>query len=106
MAYKEIADTLRLMGNFAEAATTFDQLIAKYPNARSVGNLVLLADHHRRAGHIEAAKTTLREAMKLDPGDSESQISLVDVLRQMGQLDDAVQVLRNVTKKEPNNAAL
>ena len=78
------------MGNYAEAATTVEQLIAKYPNAKSVRTLVFLADYHRRAGHIEAAKATLREAMKLDPGDGESQLLLVDVLRQIGQIDDAV----------------
>ena len=67
VAYAEIADTLRRMGNFAEAATAIEQLIAKFPNAKTVRNLGLLADHHRRAGHIEAAKATLREAMALDP---------------------------------------
>ncbi len=103
LAYTEIADTLRRMGNFAEAATAVEQLIAKYPNTRSVRTLVFLADYHRRAGHIEAAKTTIREAMKLDPGESESQLLLVDALRQLGQLDDALQILRNVNKKEPNN---
>ena len=45
---------------------------------RSVRTLVFLADYHRRAGHIEAAKATLREAMKLDPGDGESQLLLAD----------------------------
>ena len=73
LAYTEIADTLSRMGNYAEAATTVEQLIAKYPDAKSVRTLVFLADYHRRAGHIEAAKATLREAMKLDPGDGESQ---------------------------------
>jgi tetratricopeptide (TPR) repeat protein len=103
VAYTEIADTLRRMGNFAEAATAVEQLIAKYPNAKSVRTLVFLADNHRRAEHIEAVKNILREAMKLDPGDSESQLLLVDLLRQVGQLDDAVQILRNANKKEPNN---
>ena len=103
LAYTEIADTLRRLGNYAEAATTVEQLIAKYPETKSVRILVFLADYHRQAGHIEAAKTTLREAMKLDPGDSDSQLLLVGVLRQLGQLDDAVQVMRNAIKKEPNN---
>ena len=91
------------MGNYAEAATAVEQLIAKYPDTKSVRSLVFLADYHRRAGHIEAAKATLKEAMKLDPGDGESQLLLVDVLRQVGQIDDAVQVLRDANKKEPNN---
>ena len=80
MAYLEIADTLRRMGNYAEAATAIEQLLAKYPNAKSVRTWSFLADYHRRAGHDEAAKTTLREAMKLDPGDGESQLLLVNVL--------------------------
>ncbi len=74
VAYAEIADTLTRMGRYAEAATTVEQLIAKYPDTRSVRSLVSLADYHRRAGHIEAANATLREAMKLDPGDGESQL--------------------------------
>ena len=87
------------MGNYAEAATTVEQLIAKYPDAKSVRTLVFLADYHRRAGHIEAAKATLREAMKLDPGDGESQLLLADVLREIGQIDDAIQILRNVEQE-------
>jgi tetratricopeptide (TPR) repeat protein len=93
------------MGSYAAAATVFEQAIDKYPEARSVRSLVSLAHHHRRAGHIEAAKATLAAAIKLDNGDSESQLGLVTELRQIGQLEDAVQVARNVNKKEPNNPA-
>jgi tetratricopeptide (TPR) repeat protein len=103
LAYSEVADTLRRMGNYAEAATALEQLIAKYPNTKSVRSLGLLADYHRRAGHIEAARATLREAMTLQPGDGESQLLLIDVLRQVGQIDDAIQILRNASKKEPAN---
>jgi tetratricopeptide (TPR) repeat protein len=78
-------------------------LIAKYPETKSVRSLASLADYHRRAGHIEAAKATLKEAMKLDPGDGESQLSLVRQLRQLGQIEEAIQVLRSANKKEPNN---
>ena len=41
--------------------------------------------------------------MKLDPGDGESQLLLIDVLRQTGQIDDAMQVLNKAIAKEPNN---
>ena len=78
-------------------------MIAKYPETKSVRSLASLADYHRRAGHIEAAKVTLKEAMKLDPGDGESQLLLVRQLRQIGQIEEAIQVLRNANKKEPNN---
>jgi tetratricopeptide (TPR) repeat protein len=103
LAYQEILDTLQRMGRYAEAATIVEQLIAKYPDTRSVRSLVMLSEFHRRAGHIEAANGTLKEAMKLDPGDGDSQLALAAQLRQVGRIDEAVQVMRSVTKKEPNN---
>jgi tetratricopeptide (TPR) repeat protein len=104
--YSEIADTLRRMGNYAGAATAVEQLIAKYPNAKSVNMLVALADLHRRAGHNEALKRTLREAMQVDPGDGAAQFRLANLLGDLGQTDDAIRVLREATKREPNNADL
>ncbi|MFI5456531.1 MAG: tetratricopeptide repeat protein [Isosphaerales bacterium] len=103
LALNEIYDTLRRIGNYAEAATVVEQLIAKYPNAKSVSTLVTLADLHRRAGHNEAVKVTLREAMQLDPADGGAQLLLANVLSDAGQVDDAVRVLREASKKEPNN---
>jgi predicted Zn-dependent protease len=103
LIYLEIVDTLRRLGNYAEAATAIEQLIAKYPNAKSVRILTFLADYHRRAGHIEAAKSTLQAAMKLDVGDVESQLLFAEGLQQIGQIDDAIQILKKAIAKEPNN---
>ena len=102
--YLEIADTLRRMGNYAEAATALEFVLAKYPNTKTVPLLVALANLHRRAGHNEAVKATLREAMKLDAGDGDSQRLLANLMSEIGQVDDAVRILRDVSKKEPNNA--
>jgi tetratricopeptide (TPR) repeat protein len=104
LAYRELADTLQRIGKYAEAASTVEKLIADYPNEKSVGTLVFLANFHRRAGHDEAFKAALREAMKLDPVDSESQRLLANLLSEIGQVDDAVKVLRDSIKREPNNA--
>jgi tetratricopeptide (TPR) repeat protein len=104
--YSEIADTLRRLGQFAAAATTVEQLIAKYPNTKSITILVALADLHRRAGHNEALKRTLREATRLDPGDAAAQVRLANFLGDLGQTDDAIRVLRDASKREPNNADL
>ena len=101
--YIEIADTLKRLGNFAEAANAVEQLIAKYPGTKSARTLIFLADYHRRAGHFEAAKATLKEAIKLDSGDPDSQLLLVDVLRQMGQMADAIQLLRAANQKTPGD---
>jgi tetratricopeptide (TPR) repeat protein len=99
----EIADTQRRMGSYADAATTVEQLISKYPSARSVLTLVALADLHRRAGHNEALKAALRQAMQLDPSDGAAQNRLAGLLSDVGQVDDAVRVLRAASQKEPNN---
>ena len=37
------------------------------------------------------------------PATAESSCLLVDVLQRTGQIDDAVQILRNAIAKEPNN---
>jgi tetratricopeptide (TPR) repeat protein len=106
MIYYEIIDNLRRLGRFAEAATTLQQAIARYPRERSVRTLVFLADYHRRAGHNEALAHTLSAAMKLEPGtgsEGEPQLRLARLLSDCGRLDDAVGVLRAASKREPQN---
>ncbi len=83
------------MGRYAEAATAFEQLIAKYPNAKSVQLLVFLADFHRRAGHNEAVKAVLKDAMQIEPTDGTWSLRLANLLSDVGQVDDAVAVLRD-----------
>jgi tetratricopeptide (TPR) repeat protein len=78
-------------------------MIAKYPNEKSVSLLVLLADLHRRAGHNEAVRSTLSEAIKIEPVDSAAQSALASVLGEIGQVDEAVKLAREMIKREPNN---
>ena len=99
----EIADTFRRMGRYAEAATAAEQLLARYPDTKSVARLALLADLHRQAGHLEACVAVLREAMRLDAGDGPSQIRLSVVLSDVGQVDDAVRILREAGRRDPAN---
>ena len=64
-----------------------EKLIARYPDAKSVKLLVELADLHRRAGHNEAVKSILREAMQLDPSDgsAQSRLGLIARRRRTGR---------------------
>jgi tetratricopeptide (TPR) repeat protein len=103
LVYHEIADTLRRMSRHAEAATAFEQLIAKYPDVKSVELLVELADLHRRAGHNEAVKAVLRDAMQGRAADGSSSLRLANLLSDVGQVDDATHVLREASRREPNN---
>jgi tetratricopeptide (TPR) repeat protein len=103
LTYREVADTLMRLGKFADSASEYEKMIARYPNEKSVSLLVLLADLHRRSGHNEAVKATLREAMKLDPIDNAAQSNLASVLGEVGQVDDAVRVAQEMVKREPGN---
>ena len=104
IVFSEIADTLRRMGKYAESASAVEKLMARYPETKSVSLLVALADLHRRAGHNEAVKSTLREAMGLDAADGAAQSRLANLLSDVGQVDDAIRILREAAKREPGNA--
>jgi tetratricopeptide (TPR) repeat protein len=99
----EIIDTLRQLGRYAESASALEKLMAQHPATKSVQRLVELADLHRRAGHNEAVKSTLREAMRLKPGEGSGQVSLAALLSEIGQVDEAVRVLREAARREPGN---
>jgi tetratricopeptide (TPR) repeat protein len=103
LVYSEIADTLRRLSRYADAASTVEELIAKYPAQRTVITLVFLADTQRRAGKLDAAKAALAEAEKLDAHDAESLMRLAFGFRDLGRIEDAARVIRDISKREPNN---
>ena len=96
LVYREIADTQRRMERFADAAATVKEMFAKYPGEKSIITLAFLAEFQRKAGQADAARATLAEAMKLDANDPDSQIKLAEVLSESGQLDDGIQILRDL----------
>ncbi len=104
LVYSEIADTQVRMGRYTEAAATFEQLLAQYPAEKSMRILAILADYRRRAGSVEAAKAAAAEAVKLDANDAEAHYRLANVLGDLGQADDAIRILRDLSRKDPNNA--
>src|SRR5262249_38130689 len=103
LVYREIADTQRRLGRYAEAAATVEEMFAKYPAEKSVATLAFLADFQRRAGRIDAAKATLAQAQKLDSHDSETLARLAQGLADVGQIDDAFRILHDSARPEPNN---
>lgn len=105
MAYGEVAETLRRLGRYDEAAATVEELFAKYPGEKSVRVMVSLAELQRRAGRIDAAKATLAAAMKLPANEPEAMRQLALRLADVGQLDDAVRILTDLARREPNNWA-
>ncbi len=103
LVYTEIADSERRLGRFAAAANTIEEMLAKYPAERTARTLSFLADFHRRAGHNQALRVVLDEALKLDPVDGESQVKLGRLLADVGRVDEAAGLFRSAAKREPAN---
>ena len=100
-AYREVAETQRQLGKFADAAATLEQMMAKHPGEKSVRSLMIVAEFQRQAGSLDAARATAAEALKLAPPDAESQVQLAYLLSQTGQVDEAVALLRKAIQNEP-----
>jgi tetratricopeptide (TPR) repeat protein len=107
LSYVEIADTQRRLGNHADAARTIDQMLSKYPNQKTARNMLLMAMYQRRAGQKDAAKATIADALKRGGADDgETQLQVANLMSDLGQVDEAVAVLRNAMKREPANPPL
>ncbi len=91
------------MHKYAEAASTYEQLIERFPNEKNPSLLVALASCRRAAEQPEAALEAVREALKLDPADASAQALSILLLSQTGKLDQAVDVARAVLKDDPSN---
>ncbi len=103
LVYREIADTQRRLGRYSDSVATIEEMLAKYPAERSVVTLIFLADSQRRAGNVNAARASLAEAQKLNARDPESLVRLAYGFRDVGRIDDAVRIIRDVARREPNN---
>ena len=102
--YLEIADTLRNLDKNAEAAATIDQMMEKYPTEKSGRHLGVMAELLRRAGKLDAALASARQAAQLDPNDVEVQLMLADLLGDTGKIDEALEIFRKAIGHEPDNA--
>jgi tetratricopeptide (TPR) repeat protein len=103
-SYIELADTQRRLGKNGDAAGTVEKLFAKYPEQKTSRYLLLLATYLRRAGRADAAKATIADALKRGGADDgESQAQVATLLSELGQVDEAVSILKNVMKREPGN---
>jgi tetratricopeptide (TPR) repeat protein len=106
IAYRELADALIRQHKYAEAADAVDQLLAKYPDERNARQLVLLGKIRRAADLIGPATEAVREALKLEPNDSEAESLLATLLAQSGKIDEAIELLRAALKRKPDDVEL
>jgi tetratricopeptide (TPR) repeat protein len=79
-------------GRFAAAYAQFQQIIARWPrNADALVDLGILA---HQLGHEEEAVDNWQRAVEIDPGQSNAQLYLAQVLDQQGQLQAAARHYR------------
>ena len=101
--YQELIRTYYLLGKFDEAASVWKEMIEKFPDERNAKTLGLLAEVQSKNGKIAEAIASLREALALQPGDGDSIRSLADLYLAEGNVDQAVSLVRNAEKADPNN---
>ena len=105
-AYRELIGTYYDLGKFDEAEAAWREMVEKFPIARNSSNLALLAEVQSKAGKVDAALLTIREALKLEPNDLMSQRSLATILFQAGKDDEGIATVREALKGDANNPDL
>jgi tetratricopeptide (TPR) repeat protein len=101
--YRELAVDLSTAGRFEEAAKAMEDLLAKYPNERSVPILGALSFYRFRAGQNEQALETAREALKLDPDEQQS-LQLVGILlSRLKKDEEAIAHYQDILKRFPTD---
>lgn len=95
---------------FGEAADLWRQVVRRRPrksDAPTPQQVALLWGHvaecYRRAGDVEEAVTTLRNAVKNDPDNTDLRLELVDALVADDRWDAADNELGRILKKAPEN---
>ena len=98
---------------FQEAAELWRQVIrrrprkAEAPDALTPHQVALLWGHvaecYRRAGNVEEAITTLRNAVKSDPSNTDLHLELVDALADNEQWGAAGNEVDRILEREPDN---
>jgi len=101
--YLEVVDTERRMDRFAEAATTLEEMFAKFPGERKPRYLFFLASFYHKTDRDEKALETAREALKIEPVDSETRSQAANLLAELGRVDEAVPIFERIIKDEPGN---
>ena len=104
--YREFAVNLVSMKRYNDAAGVLGQMLEKFPEERNARQYVELSQLYRRGEKPEEAVKSAREALKLDPNDSDAQIEVALTLTGQGKLGEAVDLLRQAAEKDQANPGL
>jgi predicted Zn-dependent protease len=98
----EKAGTLVRERRFTDAEKIYQQLNDEYPdNPFTLSNLAVTQIH---AGKITAALVALEKSLRIMPGDVFASVNLSNVYCRQGRFGEAVEILKEVIKKDPQNA--
>ncbi len=98
-----LARALLARGKAAEAARLLDGL----PEARTQpGLLRLSAQAQARSGRLRDAEASYRSLLERDPLDRDALAALVDLYEGADRLEEALDFLRGLEKREPDNTAV
>ena len=87
---------------FTDAEKIYQQLNDEYPdNPFTLSNLAVTQIH---AGKITAALVALEKSLRIMPGDVFASVNLSNVYCRQGRFGEAVEILKEVIKKDPQNA--
>ena len=104
--YREMAQLLDNLRRHADAAAALEEMMTRYPDEKNTRMLTLLGQLRRLANQNDRAIEAFREALKIDPNDTEAQALLGLTLSQAGKLDEALEVFRGALKNDSANPAL
>ncbi|HSM35967.1 MAG TPA: tetratricopeptide repeat protein [Longimicrobiales bacterium] len=87
--------------DFDAAARTFERLLSEYPNDAAMHQATALV--YRRQGRWDEALARLREAMRLDPRDSNLPLDVAVTLTDMRRYEEAERVARLAIARDPES---
>jgi len=103
---RELIVTLARLSRYDDAEAEVESLMAKFPEERNPGTLVLLGQIRRLGHKDDAAIAVLREALKGAPNDADVTRELAIALNQKGSTDEAIALLKDALKADPTNLDL
>ena len=71
----------------------------------SISHLLQAGHEHHRAGKLEAAEQAFRNAMELEPANTDARLNLGVILNELGRVDEGVELLSHLVKDHPKLAA-
>ena len=98
-----LARALMTRGRNAEAAALLDEI----SESRGQPALMRLAAEARgKSSRYREAEELYKQLLEMDPGDREVQAALVDLFEEEDRLDDALALLAEMGKRDPDNWAI